>query len=68
MRDRYSRGDVRGVRVVCEKCKFYTEEGISLRCTQKDNTYDHWLGLAYMKRPGEKNLRGRCEDYEEITI
>ena len=55
-----------GVRVACKTCKFYRRGKNSLRCTLEDNTYDHWAGLAYKKHPTEKNLRGKCEDYEEI--
>jgi hypothetical protein len=55
------------MRLKCTECRFYTEEGTSLRCTQADNTWEHWAGLAYKKHPTEKNLRGNCEDYEEIV-
>ena len=58
---------MRRVRVVCRSCKFYMKEGIWFRCIQPSNTYDHRYGTAYKLHPTAKNLRGRCEDYEEIN-
>jgi hypothetical protein len=65
-RSRFSDG-MSGVRLVCKACKFYMEERGSQRCTYEENVYDHWSGVAYMKHPSEKNLRGKCENYEEIN-
>lgn len=59
---------MRRVRLVnCKTCRFYMTEGISKRCVREDNTYNNWLGLMYKKHPAEINLRGDCEDYEEIN-
>ena len=58
---------MRGVRVVCKACKFYWQEGQWIRCIHSSNTYGHRYGTAYLLHPTAKNLKGRCEDYEEIN-
>jgi hypothetical protein len=58
---------MRGVRVVCKACKFYWQEGIWYRCIHPSNTYEYIYGQGYKLHPTAKNLRGRCEDYEEIN-
>lgn len=51
----------------CAGCVHYAKEGISDRCNLESNTYKNWLGVMYKEHPNQKNLRGRCEDYEEIN-
>jgi hypothetical protein len=48
----------------CDSCRHYWKEGISHRCTLTSNTYTTWLGMTYVEHPDQKNMRGRCEDYE----
>ena len=58
---------MRRVRLDCKVCKFYRDKGFSKRCVFQDNLYENWLGTVYKKHPTEKNVRGKCEDYEEIN-
>jgi len=58
---------MRGVRVVCQTCKFYKEEGTLRRCTQSDNLRSNWIGVVYKLHPTAKNLGGRCKEYEKIN-
>ena len=59
---------MRGMRVAyCKACRFYWQEGIWYRCIHESNTYDHMYGQAYKLHPTAKNIRGRCEDHEEIN-
>ena len=63
-------GDTRRVyrvRVVCEKCKFYTEEQCSKRCVFPENLSSNWIGVVYKLHPEAKNIIGGCGDYEEIN-
>ena len=58
-----------GMRVVpklkCVACRHYAIDGSNLRCIFDDNTYKHWMGVAYRQHPSDKNYRGVCKDYEE---
>lgn len=61
---------MRGVRVIiikCVGCQHYAEDGICRRCNYDENTYQNWLGMAYIEHPTVKNRKGDCEDYEEIN-